>query len=232
MPLIGVNSVAVRPDRVRAFEEGIARLAKRATERKEPWQWTAHQTQIGAVGTFHFVYQADDFASVGKLGTIDGLYRRVLGDAEGEALFGRVNECIQSIEHNLSIDRPDLSYAPEPAAPGRFPIAVTTVVRARPGRIEACEELIRKLAEAIPKAEDTTRLVAHQTVIGDLRVLWTVRPMRDLADFDRQLPGPELLNRAFGPAEGGLIWRAGVEAMEESRRSVVALRPDLSNLPH
>ena len=34
---------------------------------------------------------------------------------------------------------------------------------------------------------------------------------------------------AFGPGEGGLLWRAGNDAMLEVRREIVALRPDLSN---
>src|SRR3990172_1078920 len=114
MPLIGVNSVTVKPERAREFEEVIGRLAKRAVERKERWRWTAHQTRIGETARLHFAYQAADFGALEVLGTVDELYRRVLGDKEGEALLLRANECIQSIQHTVSSDRPDLSYAPAP----------------------------------------------------------------------------------------------------------------------
>ena len=58
-----------------------------------------------------------------------------------------------------------------------------------------------------------------------------MRPLRSLADLDQQLSGPELLNKAFGTAEGGLIWRNGTEALEQAQRQIVALREDLSNPP-
>ena len=43
------------------------------------------------------------------------------------------------------------------------------------------------------------------------------------------LPTPELLNKAFGTAEGGLIWRSGTEAIEQVQRQIMAFREDLSN---
>jgi hypothetical protein len=57
------------------------------------------------------------------------------------------------------------------------------------------------------------------------------RPLRSLEELDAQLPAPELLERAFGPGEGGLIWRSGNEAIVEARREIMAYREDLSNPP-
>ena len=48
------------------------------------------------------------------------------------------------------MERPDLSY-PAEFEQRAFPAALVTLVRAQPGKQEACEELIRKVAEAIPK---------------------------------------------------------------------------------
>ena len=110
MPLTGVNSVTVRPDRMRAFEEAIGQLAKKAVDKKERWQWRAHQTRIGEVARLHFVYEAESFAAIEGLGTVDELYRRVLGSKQGEELFLQVNECIERIQHTVSTERPDLSY--------------------------------------------------------------------------------------------------------------------------
>jgi len=38
-----------------------------------------------------------------------------------------------------------------------------------------------------------------------------------------------LLNEAFGAAEGGLIFRSGLQAIEQVERNIVSLLPDLSN---
>ncbi len=53
--------------------------------------------------------------------------------------------------------------------------------------------------------------------------------MEKLSEFDDQLLVPDLLNKAFGTAEGGLIFRSGLEAIESLRREIVRHREDLSN---
>ena len=87
----------------------------------------------------------------------------------------------------------------------------------------------RKVAEAIPKLDDSARIMSYQTIFGDLSQYWTVRPLESMADLDRQLPAAELLTQAFGPAEGGLIFRTGLEAMARVEREMVVYRPELSN---
>jgi len=104
-----------------------------------------------------------------------------------------------------------------------------TTVRTRPGGQEAVEELLRKISEAIPKVDDPARITVFQAVIGDLRTYWTVRPLRELADLDRQRLPARLLTDAFGAGEGGLIFRSAMEAMESAERAIVRYLPELSH---
>jgi hypothetical protein len=224
-----VNSVSIRPDRVGMFQEQVAELASAAAESGESWRWTAHQTLFGEGLTMHFVSQAESFAEIEKQGQVDELWLRVLGEERGRAGSDRVNECIQAVQQVVAMDRADLSYADETATPDQFPYAVVTLARARPGHAEACEELIRKIAEAIPKVDDPARMTTYQVIVGAIGTYWTIRPLRTLADLDDHLPGPALLDRAFGPAEGGLLWRSGTEAIEHARREILRFVPELSN---
>ena len=128
----------------------------------------------------------------------------------------------------IATDRPDLSYPP--AEEGRiFPAMVVTRLVASPGRQEACEEVIRKVAEAIPKVDDKSRLITYQTLVGNLAEYHSLRPLEDLSELDDQRTPQDLLVQAFGPAEGGLIYRSGLDAMTSMQRSILAYRPDMSN---
>jgi hypothetical protein len=226
-----VNSLTLRPGQVLRFQEALITLCTRAVETQEAWHWTAHETRFGDASLIHFVYQAPDFAAVEQLGTVAELWQRVLGEERGLATFQQANECIEKMEHTISRERPDLSYPPDSSDVTEYPLAVLTTARARPGHAESCEELIRKLAEAIPKLDDAARIVTYQVMFGDLMSYWTVRPLRSLADLDAQLQAPDLLSQAFGPAEGGLIWRSGQEAIDTAERHLLAYREDLSNPP-
>lgn len=73
--------------------------------------------------------------------------------------------------------------------------------------------------------------MTYQTVIGDLSEYLTVRPLNEIGEMDSQRPAQELLNQAFGPAEGGLIYRAGLDAIESVERSILLTRAELSNPP-
>ena len=55
-----------------------------------------------------------------------------------------------------------------------------------------------------------------------------MRSIFDLAQLDQVLPLPQLLNEAFGAAEGGVIYRRGMEAIEEMRTRLLRVRPELS----
>jgi hypothetical protein len=223
-----VLSERIRPERLRRYEDLVQQVARKAVQKKEAWRWTAHQTAFGEVDTIHYVSESPDFATIGSRGRPDDLVRRVMGEKEGEEFLEHASECVLSRQQIIGMDRPDLSYPPE-RRDRTHPAAVVTTIRARPGGQEGCEELIRKIAEAIPKVGDPARLLAFQTLVGDLAQYWTVRPVEELGELDRQLQPAELLNKAFGTAEGGLIFRTGLESIQEVRRQIVLYREDLSN---
>jgi hypothetical protein len=227
MSLSTVLSISVLPSKLRTFQDQIRRIAERAREKHDEFRWTAHEVVSGNPSMIHFVSELPDFTALAKRDiTSAALVVRLFGEKEGTRLLDEIGACEAGVRAVIARDRPDLSYPPEQRD---APLAVVTVLRVRPGYQDAAEELIRKLAEAIPKVDDPARLLTYQTVIGDLRTLWTVRPIASLAELDRQLQPIELLNKAYGPAEGGLIGRGGMEALESVERSITMVRPDLSN---
>lgn len=229
MSLVNVLSIQVRPGANRRYEEVVAQLAKKAVGKKERFRWTTHQTILGESAAYHFVSRAEDFAGLQARGTPLELFERVLGAQDAAKFQDQSGELAVGTQNVLALERPDLSYPPDDRNPAARPFAMVTVIRARSGRQEAIEELLRKIAEAIPKVDDAARIVSHQTLIGDLRTLWTVRPLASMADLDAQRQPSQLLDAAFGAAEGGLFWRAAMESIETVHRSITAYRPDLSN---
>jgi hypothetical protein len=228
MPLTSILSVQVRPERLPQYEELVRNLASRAVEQKDEFHWTAHQTAYGDLGTLHFVSVDPDFAGIAERGNTQQLIHRVLGEDQGAKALVSMLECTISQQSTISLDRPELSYPPE-QTDRVFPAAVVTQIRARPGGQAALEELIRKIAEAIPKVGDPSRIVSYQVMVGMLAEYWTVRSLEDLSELDDQLSPADLLDQAFGAAEGGLIFRTGLEAIEEVKRQIVVYRQDLSN---
>jgi hypothetical protein len=228
MALLTVLAESIHPERLGAFEEGVRKLAARAAEKQEKWSWTAHQTAFGELGTIYFVSQAETWSQIAARGTTEQMVVRVLGEKDGARLLEEIRGCIQSAEQTVSVDRPDLSYAAD-ATGQAAPLHVVTLARARAGGQEAFEEFLRKIAEAIPKVDDPGRTQVRQSLVGNLREYRIVRPLADLGDLDAQATPQDLLVRAFGAAEGGLLFRNGLEALEHVERRIVALRPDLSN---
>lgn len=228
MSLASILSVQIKPDRMQEYMETIAELATKAREQSDPFKWTAHEAAYGGEALLHFSSRVETFGELGQRGLPQEMVLRVLGDERGAQAMLTFGQCQQTARTTLSTDRPDLSYPPDEGT-GMSAFSVVTLVTARSGQQEACEELIRKVAEAIPKVGDSARIISFQTVLGDLRQYWTVRPLSDLADLDSQLPLPELLNQAFGAAEGGLIYRTGLDAVEQVERSILIHREEISN---
>ena len=227
MSLMTVLSVAIRPDRFTTYEARVQRFAEKAVEKKEPFEWAAYQVMAGALGTIHFTSECHDWATLSAREPIDMLIRKVMGDTEGAQLFDQLSECVLNERYIIGHDRADLSYPPD--GQGQIkPFGTVTILRARPGGQDALEELIRKVAQAVPQAKDPRRFIAYQTVIGDLRTYWSVVPLTDVAELDAMLPLPELLYKAFG-AEGTLVYRTGMDAVEHIERQLTVLRPELSN---
>ena len=229
MPLTTVFTDRIRPEKAARYRELVQELAQKAVEKNESFRWTAHQTTVGATNSYHYVAISENFAGIDARGEVEELFARVLGDQRAAAFAEESAACIASQQVEISTDRPDLSYAPESDGPGERPWAVVTVLRPQPGHQEAAEELLRKVAEAIPKVSPEARMLAFQPVIGDLSLLWTVRPIESLAGLDSQPPVQQLLEQAFGSAEGGLAFRSGLEAIQSVQRDIVVFRPELSN---
>jgi hypothetical protein len=228
MSLTTVLSISVRPDKISTYEEGVRKLVEKATQQKDAFHWGAYQTIGGDLGWIHFVSECEDWAALGRRDVMPpALALRLFNEKEGRQLVDQLTSCVRAMRQTVSRDRPDLSYAPDRAQPPE-PFAVVTLVRAHPGKRDECEEMIRKLAEAIPKVGDPSRMRCYQTLVGDLRTYWTVRPFRQLADLDTWMPPEQILTKAFGSSEGGLVFRAGTEAMERTERSITMLRPELS----
>jgi quinol monooxygenase YgiN len=229
MSLVNVLSIQVRPGANRRYEELVAELAKKAVAAKEGFHWDAHQTVMGEAAGYHFVSRSETFAGFATRGSTPELIERVLGAKQAAQFREQAEEISTASRNTISLERADLSYPPESRNAAALPFAMVTIVRGRPGHQEAIEELLRKLSEAIPKVDDAARLVSYQTIIGDLRTLWTVRPMATLGDLDAQRTPAGLLTDAFGAAEGGLFWRNAMEGIEEAHRSITVYRPDISN---
>jgi len=230
MPLINVLTVRIRPEHELRYLDLASQLAKRALEKKERFRWVAHQTLFGTRGPlFHFVSETANYAGIAGRGMPTEMFERVLGAKAAIDWQREILICTQDQRNTLSVDRPDLSYPPERTAQTAHPFGLVTAVRVRSGGQDAVEELLRKISEAIPKVDDPARILAFQSVVGDLRDYWTVRPLRNLGDLDRQRMPARLLTDAFGAGEGGLIYRNAMEAMERVERSIVRLLPELSN---
>jgi len=227
MSLSTVLSVSVRPERASAYEAGVHRLAEKAQTLKERFEWAAYQVLVGRIGTIHFVSDAPDWATLAAREPVDLFVRRVLGEPEGVQLLEQLSACVLAERYVIGRDRLDLSHPPDPNAQ-HTSMGMVTLIRVRPGGEDACEELIRKVAQAIPLVSDLRRFVAYQTFVGDVRTYWIAGPLADLADLDRMLGPQELLHKAFG-AEGALIYRNGLDAIERMERQITVLRLELSN---
>ena len=94
---------------------------------------------------------------------------------------------------------------------------------------DPCEELIRKIAEAIPKVDDPTRFTAWQTLMGDRLTYGVAFPLSRISDLDERLSPAALLEKAFGSSEGSLIYRQGRQAISALQTSISVYREDLSN---
>ncbi len=230
MPLVSVFTDNIRSDRLGRYQELIAEIASEARKKKEAWRWTAHRVDFGPTARIYYVSNHEDYADLEKQGDPQALFTRVLGPTKGEKHLEEVNECVTSNERALGTPRPELSYPPEPAQE-ISPITSLALIRARPGAQHIVEELLLKLAEAIPKAGESASMASFQAVTGDMLGYWLVRPLNRLADLDKQTVGRDLLIKAFGQSEGDRIFRSGLEGIDQLQREITSYKEDLSNPP-
>jgi hypothetical protein len=220
--------VSVRPDAIHRHEDCVRRLVGRARPDPDSFSWTAYQIVAGVVGAYFYGSEADDWASLTARESTDALTRRLFGEEEGSSLLEQMNNGVTGARLIVFRDRPDLSYFPEQVdQPPAF--IIRTRIRACAGGQDACEELIRKVAETVPKVDDPRRFRTLQTLIGDLNEYSIVRTVSDPAHLDHERTVPDLLNEVFGAAEGGLLLRTGREAIESVQSDLALYRDDLSN---
>ena len=230
MALISVFTDQVRPDKAREYQELVAELAAEARKKQEPWHWTSYQVGFGPLGRIYHVSQHPDHADIEKQGDAEALFTRVLGEKKGPKLLEDAQDCLVSTERALGIQRPDLSNPQEPAE-SIAQVSSLALIRARPGRQQAVEKLLRQMAEAIPKTGEPGRIGVAQALTGDMLLYWIVRPLESLADLDRQSIGRDLLIKALGQSEGERIFQSGLENVDQLQREITFYREDLSNPP-
>jgi hypothetical protein len=210
----------------------ITELADAARKKDEPLKWIAQEVAFGSLGKVYYVSLHPDHADIEKHGDAPAIFQRVLGEKKGLALFGEIQGCIESTERGIAVVRPDLSYPQEEGAGERRPLTSLSTLRARPGAQAQLEELIRKVAEAVPKTGGQTRLMTYQALTGGFsNTYYLARPLNRLADLDRQPIGQEALVAAYGKAEGERIFRSGGEAIQDVLREILVLREERSNPP-
>ncbi len=229
MSLVNVLSVELRPEKSPEYQLRVIELVKQVQKAGDDFHWTAHEGIYGEVDAIHFSTAALNFADISQRGTAIDMVLRVFGREKGVIALQGFGACVASERITISLDRLDLSYLPEEMSATPQAASVVTVLRSRLGRQEACEELLRKTAEAIPKLGDEPPMITFKVITGDLSEYWTVRPVDDISQLDHIRPDAQLLTDAFGTAEGGLIYRGGMEATEAANRSIMRYRPELSN---
>jgi hypothetical protein len=229
MALNTVLSVEVQPGAILRYTAEIQQLAAAARKSREKFTWGAYGTLFGERMQFHFVSSAETFAALEARGSVADLVGRVLGATEASRFLSEVGACVATQRTTVSVDRPDLSYQRGELQPGDARAASVTRIRIRPGAREALEELLRKLAEAIPKLDDPAQLIVRQVLVGNSAEYLAIRPLRQLADLDAQRTPDQLLTEAFGVGEGGLVFRNGADAIQEIERELVSIREELSN---
>ncbi len=230
--LVNSDVCRVRPDSFAVFEESVAKLSEAAREKGYERPWTAYQVVFGETGTVAFHTLHENWQGLGQQAIPAQVFEEVLGEENGRRLFAAVNGCLEQAESIVATDRPELSHA-EPAGQGEPPaMMMLTRLRARPGGQESCEELIRKVAEAIPKLNDPTRFRTYQTLAGDRLSYAIVVPLEQgLGALDGQTAVPELLDQAYGSKDGSGVFRSGREAIESMQTDIAVLREELSNPP-
>jgi hypothetical protein len=228
MSIVSVLRCQIRPKKLARWEARVGQIAERARERSEPLRWRCAQVVAGELGSFQITVSAGSVAEAAARETPQALVGRLFDADEAESILKDARSAIGSVTSAILSDRPDLSHPGETETEQPVAAIVTRMV-VRPGYRDACEELLRKLAEAIAKTDDARRFEVYQPLIGDLRLLAAVRPVFDLAELDRTTSVEELINQAFGIGEGGLVFRAGLEGSESLTSELLLMRPDLSH---
>jgi hypothetical protein len=226
MPLFSVSEYTVRPEKFRDFEKLVASIADAARKDAKTGTWMTLTTAIGPARNVSIVMQSETFAERAKIEPGEQLLRRLLGEKKGVEALQAWYECVEDGNSRVLRDRPDLSY---PAPPGKpCPFVMLTRIRSfLAGRRRSRSSCQTRGGD--PKTDDPRRFMTLQPYFGDLREYVTAVGLDHPEQLDAMAAPAELLTRAFGMAEGGLISRAGMQAMAHATRELLMLRPDLSH---
>ncbi len=230
MQLTSSLRVSVSPASVAEHEEGVRKLAEKARKDTQSQKWIAYQTLAGQAGRYLYASEVESWADLATRERPPEHVVRLFGEKQGREVFEQISRGIEHMEQCVFLRREDLSHI-EPPSGEPAPLMLRTVLRVSPGGQDTCEELIRRVSEAVPKVNDERRFATLQTLIGELTEYSIIQPIREPALLDRQHTIPELLDEAFGAAEGGLILRSGREAIQSIRTDLWTYRSDLSNPP-
>lgn len=228
MSILTLNQYSLRAGKIATFEAVLREVSSRACEVGESLHWTTAQAVVGDLATLDMAIQSDSLAEAAARESPAALLERLFGQERGLVMATRMGECIARVRSTMLRDRPDLSY-PSQVSRGLPAGAVVLRATTRAGRQAECEALIRMIAEAIPKTEDIRRFTAWQPVMGDLRGIFTLRPVYDLDELDAVGPVSELLVAAFGMESGRRIYREGLESIEQMESRLLLVRGDLSH---
>jgi hypothetical protein len=118
----------------------------------------------------------------------------------------------------------------QPGQPAEFIQVITTTVKS--GAVSDYEDFGRKVVAGANKVGAPQRWSTSQVSLGGPGLTYTVvLPFTKWGDVDAWVPVRNVLVKAYGPAEGARILKAGRSAIERTETAVYRLLPDLSTRP-
>lgn len=223
-PLSLVYATAVKPGMQPQFEAGMGKLIAAYTKANSPVRWTTFVSAVGGTGPTYY-----SALPMQKMGDVDG-WPAVAGEQEILQSMGASAQQTQTMIMGL---RPDLSYAPEGAAPlsGPPPLGYVYAWTVKPGGAPQFEAAFTKTVEAYRKAQSPMRWTTSASMVGGTAQTYiSVIPMQKYGDIDGwQGSSPaEVLGKAYGEAEAAKLMQSFSAVVDSTQVSIIASRPDLS----
>lgn len=227
MPLLTLLRVNVPLRSAVRYERATRRLAEKAKESGNTFEWTARSSN-GIEGlSYGFLARAESYAELVTREQVPDLARRLLGESAGDDWLEFVGNCVESTSFTVAQPREDLSTAPQRSDPA--PLSLVARIKVRPGGQRAFETLVARVNEAAIKIDEPRQIYVSQTAIGDLTQYGVVTPVDDPAALDKRRSPQEVLVAAFGEKEAEEIFQPASEQIQEIVTSLSQYRPELSN---
>ncbi len=109
VPMILLTRIRATRDGTLGVEELIRKVGEAATKVGDERQTLVLQTAIGELRTYAVAQPVLDPSVLDSQATVPELLLEAFGQAEGEQIFGAGTACIEHVETELSLARPDLS---------------------------------------------------------------------------------------------------------------------------